>query len=285
MTGSIPGLRKCNTPIRAEVLPFNQGVEFLWLGQSGFLISVDGVLILLDAYLSNYLVEQAEKVGLPYSHERLLDSPLEDSVLSALDYVLITHGHEDHLDPDLIKRLPTLNPELKYLIPPGCRHQMKALTIPEDRIIELPAGTLHSITANIQIEGFPSAHPEPEFDITKTWALSYRLILNGKSLFFAGDTTLYPELMDWLKERSFDLLVLPVNGRTPELEANGIVGNMKFEEALILALQLDCALMGTHFGMFAFNTADTHEMSALLKNYRMDSRVVFSEADTIYTVK
>lgn len=282
MTGSLPGLRTCSTPIRAESLPFAEGVEFLWLGQSGFLISVDGVLILLDAYLSNYLVDQADKVGLPYSHERLIDSPLEDSVLSALDYVLITHGHEDHLDPDLIRRLPSLNPELKYLIPPGCRHQMEALSVPEERIIELPPGTLHTITANIQVEGFPSAHPVPEFDVTRTWALSYRLILNGKSLFFAGDTTLYPELIDWLKERSFDLLVLPVNGRTPELEANGIVGNMKFEEALILALQLDCPLLGTHFGMFLFNTADTEEMSTLLTNYRMDHRVLFTDVQTIY---
>lgn len=285
MTGSIPGFRDCSTPLRAESLPFDKGVEFLWLGQSGFVISVDGVLILLDAYLSNYLVEQADKVGLPYSHERMIDSPLEDSVLRELDYVLITHGHEDHLDPDLIRRLPALNPELKYLIPPGCRYQMEALNIPDKGIIELPPGTVHSITADIQIEGFPSAHPEPEFDITKTWALSYRLILKGTSLFFAGDTTLYPKLMDWLKERSFDLLVLPVNGRTPELEANGIVGNMKFEEALILALQLDCPLMGTHFGMFAFNTADTEEMSLQLKNYRMDNRVLFSEVDKIYTVK
>ncbi|MDA3958647.1 hypothetical protein [Oceanispirochaeta sp.] len=44
---------------------------------------------------------------------------------------------------------------------------------------------------------------------------------------------MYPELIQWLKTKTIDLLILPVHGRDPVKEARGIVGNMSFEEALI----------------------------------------------------
>lgn len=67
------------------------------------------------------------------------------------------------------------------------------------------------------------------------WALSYRFIMNDTVLLFAGDTTIYREWVEWVHAKKNDLLILPINGRDEEKEKNGIVGNMNFCEALLLA--------------------------------------------------
>ena len=57
------------------------------------------------------------------------------------------------------------------------------------------------------------------------------------------------------------------------MEKNGIVGNMNFEEGLVLAAMLDTPMLGTHFGMFAFNTIDPHELFGIsIDNFRMNEQ-------------
>jgi L-ascorbate metabolism protein UlaG (beta-lactamase superfamily) len=271
-------------PVSAEGLPRGEGIHLIWLGQAGFLISCFGKIILLDPYLSNWLVEHANELPLPYSHIRMMEAPLEDSVLPLVDYILITHGHEDHLDPGLIPRLVSLAPDAEYVVPPGCRERLEGLGVSETKIRSLNYRKGLVLDSAISIQAFPAAHPEPERNETLSRALCYRLVLGDRTLLFGGDTTAYPELLRWMDERRADLLVLPVNGRDPEKESRGIVGNMNLEEAVILSLRLDAPLLATHFGMFAFNTIDTDASRDLIRNLGMDDRVLLCEADTLYTL-
>ena len=156
----------------------------------------------------------------------------------------------------MIRKLTAINPGVTFLTPPGCRAILLGLGAKTEKVINMTYGREIDVDENFSINACPAAHPEPLFDAERVWALSYSLNFNGKSIFFAGDTTVYPELTDWLISKTFDLLILPVNGRNPEMEKNGIVGNMNLEEGLILTAMLDTPMLGTHFGMFAFNTVD-----------------------------
>lgn len=282
MSKKLPKKRKIEGAVRTLDEVFSVGLEFLWLGQSGFIISTGKHRVLLDAYLSNYL--EANHGDLPYEHDRMIPPPVDENVLHEIDYVLITHGHEDHLDPDLIRKLSAINPAITYLAPPGCRQSLLGHGAKAEKIINLTYGRDFNIADDFTITACPSAHPEPMFDAESVWALSYRLNIDGKAVFFAGDTTVYAGLTDWLISKPFDLLVLPVNGRDPKMEKNGIVGNMNFEEGLVLSAMLETPMLGTHFGMFAFNTVDTHALHHQIINFGMTESVDLTELNIVYSL-
>ncbi|MDC7227242.1 MAG: MBL fold metallo-hydrolase [Spirochaetales bacterium] len=283
MIGKLPVKRDIKNKIRSLNEAFNGGVEFLWLGQSGFIMTNGNIRILIDAYLSNYL--EANHGDLPYEHTRMIPPPVDENILHGIDYVLISHGHEDHLDPDLIRKLTAINPSVIYLVPPGCRALLLKLGAKAEMVRNLSYGRDINIEDGFSINACPAAHPEPVFNTDKVWALSYKLSFGQKSIFFAGDTTVYPGLIDWLiSKQPFDLLILPVNGRDPEMEKNGIVGNMNLEEGMILSVMLDVPMLGTHFGMFAFNTVDSHELFHQIQNFGLSDKVELTELNKVYSL-
>lgn len=270
-----------NLPIvRKDIFP-QEGVHFVWLGQSGFLFSVNGLLVLVDAYLSNYL--EKNHGDLPYEHGRMIAPPVSEALYPEIDLVVVTHGHEDHLDPLLIQHLGEVNKKALFVAPPGCVTQLKASDIPEERVRAISPGNPFSMGSSIYIEGFPAAHPNPEFDASKVWSLSYRFHFGDKNLLFAGDTTVFPEWSDWVIKTHCDVVILPVNGRDPKKEANGIVGNMTFHEAIIVALANRTALLGTHFGMFAFNTIDEAAFRQEITNLGLNESVNLTQAGFMYS--
>jgi L-ascorbate metabolism protein UlaG (beta-lactamase superfamily) len=265
-----------------EVFP-NTGVHCVWLGQSGFLFSVDGMLILVDAYLSNYL--ESNHGTLPYRHDRMIAPPLNEVLYPEIDLVVVTHGHEDHLDPLLMERLARVNDKALFVAPPGCAGQLEACNIPADRIRRVSQGNPYSFGSTIRIEGFPAAHPIPEFDPEDVWGLSYRFEFSDTRILFAGDTTVYAQWSMWVAEHPCDVFILPVNGRDPEKEANGIVGNMSFHEALVVALSNRTPLLGTHFGMFSFNTIEEEKFRKDICDFRLQDTVELTELEWMYSFK
>src|SRR6185436_3483054 len=57
-------------------------------------------------------------------------------------------------------------------------------------------------------------------------------------IYHAGDTIVTDELTAALRRLRVDVALLPINGRDPERESRGIVGNMDAAEAAELALDL-----------------------------------------------
>lgn len=91
-----------------------QGSDFLnsdldmvvWLGHSSFFIRLNGITFLTDPVLYDIpLVKR--RVGLPCPPEQL----------SNINFLLLSHGHRDHLDKKSIQTVFKSNPQLKALAP------------------------------------------------------------------------------------------------------------------------------------------------------------------------
>ena len=263
--------------------PFNQtGVQFVWLGQSGFLFVVDGYFILVDPYLSNFLEENEE--GLPYSHKRLMENLLDESLYKKIDLFIASHDHPDHIDPQLVKDLVKINEKVIFAAPAGCFALLKELGVKEEKIVKLSPKERFTFKNCLTIESFPAAHPVADFDSESVKALSYKFAFGSKSILFAGDTTVYPMWSEWVANSKWDLMLLPVNGRDPIKEANGIVGNMNLMEAIAVALKNRATLLGTHYDMFAFNTIEYAEAKAVFKNFNLEDEFDLTKSGLLYSL-
>jgi L-ascorbate metabolism protein UlaG (beta-lactamase superfamily) len=73
-------------------------------------------------------------------------------------------------------------------------------------------------------------------------------------LYHAGDTIHYEGMEAMLRQLEIDVAMLPINGRDPEREARGIVGNLSEREAAWLAASIEAGvLVPIHHDLFAGN--------------------------------
>jgi L-ascorbate metabolism protein UlaG (beta-lactamase superfamily) len=87
--------------------------------------------------------------------------------------------------------------------------------------------------------------------------LGYAVAAGGVCVYHAGDTIVFDELVEQLRELRVDLALLPINGRSAEREAQGIVGNMNEQEAAQLAHDIGAdTVVPLHWDMFAWNPGD-----------------------------
>src|SRR5262249_47253160 len=91
------------TRIRREVVE-RGSCALWWLGQNGFLLkSPGGVLVAIDAYLTDS-VQEVHGVPSGLDLRRRVPVFIAPEELDG-DYFLCTHSHDDHADPETIRRL------------------------------------------------------------------------------------------------------------------------------------------------------------------------------------
>ena len=90
-------------------------VALFYLGQEGFLFKYHDVYILIDPYLSDY-VDQNCCTELVHWVRRY-PAPISAEEFDFVDYILCTHEHYDHADPDTLSKLATINSKAKFIAP------------------------------------------------------------------------------------------------------------------------------------------------------------------------
>ncbi|MGZ5319193.1 MAG: MBL fold metallo-hydrolase, partial [Actinomycetota bacterium] len=84
--------------------------------------------------------------------------------------------------------------------------------------------------------------------------LGYVVDAGDVRLYHAGDTIHYKGMETMLGGLEIDLAMLPINGRDPEREARGIVGNLSEREAAWLAKEIGAGVVvPMHYDLFARN--------------------------------
>ena len=189
-------------------------IRITYVGHATVLLEMDGVRILTDPLLRNRVF-----------HLQRRSIPVIASAFQDIDAVLISHLHLDHFD---IPSLRMLEKEIHLLAPTGAGELLSRNGF--TNIQETQTGEITDI-GRLSIKTLHSNHRSlyPPFG-PSTESLGY-LINGSKTVYFPGDTDLFPEMADLAG--NLDVALLPVWGWGPNL-GPGHMNPQRAAEALTL---------------------------------------------------
>lgn len=241
-----------------------RAVGLRWLGQAGFDISWGHHRLLIDPYLSDSLAKKY--AGQEFDHQRMMPAPVGADQLRGVEFVVCTHRHSDHMDPEAIPIILRNNPDCLMVAPEAEKeHVLDKLGISAGRVLFTDAGRTSRLAGDIELIAINSAHEEIKTDDNNhSHYLGYILRLGRMKLYHSGDCVPYDGLGRALQKHDIDIAMLPVNGRDKFRKSRGVPGNSTFDEAAELCRQAAIpTLLCHHFGMFSFNTMDPDKLSQL----------------------
>jgi L-ascorbate metabolism protein UlaG (beta-lactamase superfamily) len=169
----------------------SSGAAITWLGHATVLIELDGVRLLTDPVLRDRigpLVRIAGGVERP----------------EPVDYVLLSHLHADHADiPSLIEVARTV----PVLAPEGAGRWLSRRGL--QQVHELSAGSKLTLGA-IELTATPAAHDRRRRPLGAVADPLGYVMRGSRSVYFAGDTDLFPEMARL--RGTVDVVLLPVWG-------------------------------------------------------------------------
>jgi L-ascorbate metabolism protein UlaG (beta-lactamase superfamily) len=207
-TGRPPGPIPLAVPASAESEP--SPLAACWYGHSTAMIEVDGYRVLADPVWSRRC-SPSHTLGPQRMHE--VPAPLE--ALPAVDAVLISHDHYDHLDMDTIVGLAR-SQRAPFVVPLGVGAHLRKWGIPESRIVELDWYESHQI-GELTLVCTPARHFSGRLFSRNTtlWA-SWVIAGPGHRALFGGDTGYTKTFAEIGSEHGpFDLTLLPIGAYHP----------------------------------------------------------------------
>ncbi|MHB9036420.1 MAG: MBL fold metallo-hydrolase, partial [Armatimonadota bacterium] len=138
------------------------GVALQWLGQAGFAVRHGNLLLLIDPYLSDSLAKKYR--GMEFPHTRMMPSPVDPSEIRGLNYVLCSHRHSDHMDPETLPVLAATNLDCRFIVPRAEINQALDIGLNENRLIAVSDGDSVDLDSECTVEVIPSAHEELRSD-------------------------------------------------------------------------------------------------------------------------
>ena len=187
-----------------------------WLGHATALIEDRGTRVLTDPVLTSRLVHLRRRRG---------ENPSGPGVFDP-DVVVLSHLHADHTH---LPSLRLVREQVPIVVPRGAPDALTSLRRLGNELIEVSPGD-EVRPGQVTIRAVPADHDGRRWrrgDHT-TPALGY-VVTGDATTYFAGDTDVYADLHDWV--RDVDLALLPVAGWGPTLGE----GHMNPERATVAA--------------------------------------------------
>jgi L-ascorbate 6-phosphate lactonase len=182
-------------------------VGIFFLGQAGFVIKNSaGKIIYVDPYLS-------DACNRMFGFKRIFPPPIAPADVRA-DLVITTHEHGDHFDVDSMPIIAKNNPKAMFAGPVECINMFRDLKIPDRQLILLEPNNEVSPLPKIEILSLPADHGELSAD-----ALGIILSLEGKKIYFPGDTAFRADIFQDAARHGIDIAVPPINGKFGNLDS------------------------------------------------------------------
>jgi len=226
-------------------------MKVTYIGHATLMLEIGGARILTDPNFDSKLGRILPRVSAP-------GIALDE--LPALDAILVTHAHADHLSFDSIDRLPQTIP---LFAPPVVAKWLRRLgygqavdLVPGESVV-VGGATVHAASATHRGSRYG-------FDTWRSSANMY-LLDAGDTAFFAGDTALagdthhLVERALWETGRALDLALLPI-GYAPWWKPGFRRGHLTHDDALTLFERLRARMfVPYHWGTFRHVTATAYD--------------------------
>ena len=214
-----------------QIRAHKTGLAVWWVGNAGWLIKADNVLIGIDLDLST-----TSKITPP------VITPAD--LAPELDVAFATHHHGDHCNASTIQALAAKQ-RTTFVLPRPCLQAVAKLNIPKDRIIVPDPGSAFDIKG-IHVEPIHAIHGNQEFTVLTRepdfidkirFNCGYVLSILGKRFLHPGDSV--------LTEEHLNLKDIDVQFVSPT------VHNMYLDRSMILINRLQPAyIFPQHFGTY-----------------------------------
>ena len=235
-------------------------IGVFFLGQAGFILkSPKGELIAVDPYLSDCCNRY-------FGFKRLMPYVLSPEEIT-FDYIVASHAHYDHFDPDSI---PTLmaNGKTQFIGALDTKEECEKLEVKERTSFiavgdKISLGSV-SLTAVCCDHGKDTPH-----------AIGLLFEAEGKKIYMMGDTAYRPEWLVDPQIQGVDLLILPINGafgNLNEKQATQVIGTLKPK----LAVPCHFWNFAQHFGSPALF------MEEMQKNYPQAAYILLRQGEEIF---
>lgn len=181
-----------------------------WFGHSTALVEIDGYRVLTDPVWSERC-SPSHVVG----PQRLHPPPIQLEGLPAVDAVVISHDHYDHLDIDTIMALARTQ-RAPFFVPLGVGAHLRAWGISEHRIVELDWNQSAKVD-ELTVVCLPARHFSGRFlDRNTTLWASWGFIGPTHRAYFGGDTGYTKSFAQiGVDHGPFDLTLLPIGAYNP----------------------------------------------------------------------
>ena len=234
----------------------------VWLGHSSFFIHLNGVKILTDPVFYD----------LTPLLKRRHDLPCTVHHFKNIDYILLSHGHRDHLDISSLKKLIKYNPEIEILCPLGFKKMLKEIGFKK---IQEAAWWQQYHVPLLNITFLPAKHWNRRFitDYNTTLWGSFAITTSNKSIYFAGDTGYahhFKEINHYFAE--FDICLMPVGAYKPKFVMEW--AHTSPQEAVHGFHQLKGkTFIPMHYGTFDLSDEPASEPVRILKELKHEEKI------------
>jgi len=202
-------------------------IEIHWLGHASVLVE-DRARILTDPLLRGTMLHLHRRAG-----------PVPTRLTNQVDAVVISHLHVDHLH---FPSLALIDAGTPVLIPRGAGRLLRKTGL---EAVEVSAGDEVTV-GGATITVVPAVHDDTRWPFGRVHGEAVGYVVNGEgATYFAGDTSLFPEMTDIAGR--LDVALLPVGGWGPWLRGE----HMDPEDAANCLAMLDVGVaVPIHYGTF-----------------------------------
>jgi L-ascorbate metabolism protein UlaG (beta-lactamase superfamily) len=194
------------------------GLAVSWFGHATVLIEIDGYRVLTDPVWGDRC-SPSDVLG----PGRMHPPPIPLEALPAVDAIVISHDHYDHLDIDTILAMARTQ-WASFYVPLGVGAHLRSWGIPDQRIVELDWNERARVD-ELTLVCTPARHFSGRFlgRNTTLWA-SWAITGPTHRAYFAGDTGYTRSFADVGAEHGpFDVTLMPVgayNRAWPDIHMN-----------------------------------------------------------------
>lgn len=222
-----------------------------WLGHAAFLLRLDGRSILLDPYLGAYAAP------INSGPKRFVPPALRVSELPAIDIVIVSHNHYDHLCGPTIKALAARGVGT-VVVPLGLGGFFRTRGFKDVRELDWEQATE---AAGLSVTALPAIHwsKRTAFDRNRSLWASFAVQGSRNKVWFAGDTAAGPVFEDiGARHGPFDAALVPIGAYEPRSIMAAHHANPEEAVAIGRAMQAE-RLIAMHWGTVILTDEDPFE--------------------------